>query len=186
MDDLKPERSLGEFFKDQEESIAGDFCEVVFQTYPQNAQNFLKNQRDNFRNPVGQTVRSSVAVIVQSLLRETAPEDFKPALENLVRIRSVQEFSPSRALAFIFELKQIIRRRKPESGSLEIYLKHAAVLDDRIDRLALSAFDIYMQCREKLFEIRKNELERRYFKLLHGNRENLQRKPESESHAENL
>ena len=33
-----------------------------------------------------------------------------------------------------------------------------APLESGVDRLALAAFDVYMQCREKIFEIRVREI----------------------------
>ena len=34
-----------------------------------------------------------------------------------------------------------------------------------LDELILSAFDIFMRCREKIYEIRSNEIKRRSYKL---------------------
>ncbi len=39
-------------------------------------------------------------------------------------------------------------------------------LNNDIDNLILSAFDIFMKCREKLYEIRSKEFIRRSYKLL--------------------
>jgi hypothetical protein len=34
-------------------------------------------------------------------------------------------------------------------------------LEDRIDEMALLAFDVFMRCREQLYEVRANEARRR-------------------------
>ena len=38
--------------------------------------------------------------------------------------------------------------------------------ENRIDHLSLLAFDLYVGCREKIYEIKANEVKRKYFKLL--------------------
>jgi hypothetical protein len=78
-------------------------------------------------------------------------ERIAPALDALIRIRAVQDLTASQAVGFVFLLKPILRELAPVDDSL----------NDRIDRLALMAFDKYMQCREQLADIRVNEGQRR-------------------------
>jgi hypothetical protein len=40
------------------------------------------------------------------------------------------------------------------------------LLEDRIDSLGLLAFDIFMRCREKLYDIKANEMRNMTFRLL--------------------
>ena len=40
------------------------------------------------------------------------------------------------------------------------------LLEDEIDGLGLLAFDIFMQCREKLYDIKANEMRHMTFRLL--------------------
>ena len=88
------------------------------------------------------------------------------ALDGIIRIRSVQDFTPSEAVAFIFQLKSAIRE------VVEAELRGAEKWDDlsdleaRIDRVALLAFEKYTQCREKLHEVRNNEIKSRAIRLL--------------------
>jgi hypothetical protein len=56
-------------------------------------------------------------------------------------------------VGFVFLLKPILRELAPEHDQ--------APLHDRIDRVALLAFDKYMQCREQLADIRVSEGRRR-------------------------
>jgi len=72
-----------------------------------------------------------------------------------VRIRAVQEFSPSAAVGFVYALRGILREELASAG-LDA-AGHAAV-ESGVDRLALAAFDAYMKCREKIFEIRVREI----------------------------
>ncbi len=49
--------------------------------------------------------------------------------------------------------------------SAEDYQKMAA-LEERIDRLALIAFDIYSRCREQIYDLRLKEIKARAFRIL--------------------
>jgi hypothetical protein len=43
-------------------------------------------------------------------------------------------------------------------------VKELLEFEDRVDALSLFAFDIYIQCREKIFELKANEEKERVFK----------------------
>ena len=76
------------------------------------------------------------------------------------KIRAVQEFSPSRAVGFVFCLKDAVRSVLGESLKDPAHASGLAELDGQIDRLALMAFDVYVQCRERFYELRVKELKR--------------------------
>jgi hypothetical protein len=89
-----------------------------------------------------------------------------PSVDNIVKIRAVQDFEPSQAVAIIFVLKHAVRSvLKAHVGDTE---KFRALLDfeSRIDRLGLATFDSYVQCREKIHEIRIKEIKNRSAMLL--------------------
>jgi len=85
----------------------------------------------------------------------------------MIRIRAVQDFKPSQAVGFVLRLKKIIREEL-EKNRQEIDTLHdeLEVLEERIEDTALQAFDIYTQCRQKLYEIRVNENNRQVARLL--------------------
>jgi hypothetical protein len=88
------------------------------------------------------------------------------ALDGMIRIRAVQDFTPSEAVGFVFQLKTVIRRvvhDAPEG------LDNPNLLGDvemRIDRVALLAFDKYMECREQLHKVKTDEIKSRTMRLL--------------------
>ncbi len=122
-------------------------------SYPPAVVPFLAGESDPFRNPVGHTVRQSLTTLFEQLLGEMDAECLGLALDSIVRLRAVQDLSPSHAVGFVFSLKPILRELAPEEDQI--------ALAGRIDRLALMAFDKYTQCREQLAEIRISEWRRR-------------------------
>ncbi|MGC8605690.1 MAG: RsbRD N-terminal domain-containing protein, partial [Desulfomonilaceae bacterium] len=75
--------------------------------------------------------------------------------------------SASDAVGFIFFLKKSIRESVHEEMSKDsILVGEVLAVESRVDSLALTAFDVYMKCREKLFEIRAMEIRNRTSRIL--------------------
>jgi hypothetical protein len=148
-------------------SILKKWFDAVADTYPENTSGFLKKQKAQFTNPVGYTLAEGLDGLFEALLRGIIPETVKTALDGIIRIRAIQEFSPSEAVAFIFRLKKITRQ---ELGAEVLILPgmtdELAAFDSAIDDLALFAFDIYMKCREKIYELKAKEATNMTFRLL--------------------
>jgi hypothetical protein len=155
------------------EAVLAKWFEVIAGTYPKQTSDFLAKQKDRFRNPIGYAIERSIGPVYDQIVSAMDDGELRAALDSVVRIRSVQEFAPSEAVAFVFQLKSVIRDvlgdrvhelerdldSRDEIGEL-------ADLDARIDRVALLAFDVYTGCREKLFEIRANEIRKQSNRLL--------------------
>jgi len=144
----------------------GKWFDVIIECYPPETALFFKNQKDRFANPVGSTIFQGIEKIFNELLYGENPDNISQFLDNIVRVRAVQDFTPSQAIAFIFLLKKVIREElRQEIEENKLYGELLA-FELKIDNLALSAFDIYMKCREKLNEIKANEVKNMTFRLL--------------------
>ena len=90
-------------------------------------------------------------------------ETVKQSLERFIKLRAVQDFTPSQSIGVIFLLKPIVRNLLlPQcSNDLQSYLE----LESRIDSLVLIAFDLYMQDRETVANIRIQEIKNQYAQL---------------------
>jgi hypothetical protein len=133
-------------------SIAERWFARTAESYPSLTAQFLVAEEDRFRNPVGHALRENLAVLAGQLLGEMDAEKIAAALDGVLRIRAVQDFTPSQAVGFVFLLKPIVGELAPA--------EEVSVLEARIDQLALAAFDKYMQCREQLGELRVSEAKR--------------------------
>lgn len=148
------------------EAVLAKWFGVIAKTYPKQTSEFLAKQKDRFRNPLGFAIERSLGPVYDQIATTMDDGELRSALDSVVRIRSVQEFKPSEALAFVQELKTVIRDvLGDETWELE-RSGDLSVLDSRIDRVALIAFDVYTECREKLFEIRTNEIRNQTNRLL--------------------
>jgi hypothetical protein len=127
---------------------------------------FLKKEKDPFSNPVAHQLSRGLKDLLAVLVEDQGMEEANAALDEVIRVLALQDMSPSRALAFIFSLKQVVREEL--AGELKDPTLAPALteLESRIDGLALLGFDNYTQRREKLCELKVNEVKARVSGLL--------------------
>jgi hypothetical protein len=131
------------------EIVAERWIERTLASYPAEVHSLLSGEQDPFRNPAGHAIKESLTTLARELLGEMNEKAIATALDALVRLRAVQDFRPSEALRFIFDLRDVVAE---VAGSLP------QVLERRIDELALIAFDQYMACRDQIAGLREKEL----------------------------
>ena len=148
-------------------TLLGKWFELLAGTYPLDTARMLQKETGQFANPVGHTFKVALGEILDEFLGENSAEAMAPLLDKVVRIRAVQDFSPSSSLAFIFGLKTLVREfLKDELASGDVGDDELSGFDEKVDGLALFAFDVYMRCRENLFEARIVEIKNRTQRLL--------------------
>jgi hypothetical protein len=78
----------------------------------------------------------------------------------------VQEFTPSKAVGFVFGLKAIIREELATEILQGDISEELAAFERRLDGMALICFDVYSECRQKISDIRVKELRNQSHRLL--------------------
>ncbi|MCU0573775.1 MAG: RsbRD N-terminal domain-containing protein [Syntrophobacteraceae bacterium] len=158
---------VSKLLKQEQDAILNQWFRMILETYnPETASRLLKG-KNQFSNPVGHTLRQGLEGVYGELAGELRPEKMRTYLDLIIRVRAVQEFSPAQAIAFVFLLKNIIREKsKKEAWTNLISQDDLLEFEQKIDELALLAFNVYSDCREKLYELRVNEVKNRSFRLL--------------------
>lgn len=142
------------------------WLDLTLETYPEDSRRFLKKRKDRFANPVGATLADEIEKLYDGFVEGADVEKISPILESIIRIRAIQDFTPSQAVAFIFLLKGIIKAELDQYIQDSLSPKQWFDFESRIDALALLAFDVYGKCREDLYHIRTNEVRNQYARLL--------------------
>ena len=137
------------------QAIAQAWLDVTLSTYPSQSIQFMLHETDGFRNPVGKTLKEGIPLLVDELFGGMDLTRVHRVLEGIVRIRAVQNFSAREAVGFVFLLKRVLHEKL--SAAAVICLE----LDGRVDEMALTAFDLYAQCRGQISDIQVNEARRR-------------------------
>ena len=158
---------LEDLLKQKASSVRKRWLDLIIDTYPADSQRFLREQKDRFANPVGTTLSRAIEALYHELLHGMNDEKVDASLDEIVRIRAIQDFSPAGAMGFIFLLKKVLR----EELDQEIRENAAAcgellALEARVDEMALRGFDLYMNCRQKVYEIRAKEAKNHVSRLL--------------------
>jgi hypothetical protein len=140
--------------KKHRDTVVARWIESVIAKYPDRTGEFLRSQTDPFSNPVAAGLDRGLNAIVDGLCQGTPPNDLRDALDEVIRIRAVQDFSAAEAVGFVFDLKSIVHDLVDQDADAGT----GSDLEDSIDQLALSAFDVYMGCREEMWAIRAREI----------------------------
>jgi hypothetical protein len=138
--------------KRKEEIVKKWFNSVVDSYHPKTAR-FLHQQKDPVSNPVGNTLREGLGSAFEELIHGMDQKKIHACLEPVVKILAIQCESPLQAVQFIFILKRILRQELQDKLSQKHDFSDYLELESKVDQLGLIAFDIYMQCREKLHAI---------------------------------
>ena len=144
--------------------IIRNWFEATIQTYAPDTAQFFKGQKDQFGNPVGSITSKGIAFLLDQLLDTWDPEAVKVYLDPIIRIRAIQDFSPSQATGFILLLKKILRENLANELQNDANALQLLEFETKIDRLCLLAFDLYMDCKEKIYELSANETRNRTFR----------------------
>ncbi|MEN2986349.1 MAG: RsbRD N-terminal domain-containing protein [Thermodesulfovibrionaceae bacterium] len=144
------------------DSIIDKCFDLTISTYPEQSRIFLRERKRQFTNPVGYTLYHGIERIIDKIIAQESLENFIPPLEEIIRVRAVQDFIPSEAVGFIFLIKEAIYSLIYKEA------KYNELMDllSRIDSLALLAFDIFMKYREKIYDMKARELRDRTWWIL--------------------
>jgi len=158
---LEGDVRLRELLESKKAAIVDRWCDLTLQVYPPESARLMRQEKDRFQNPVGRVTRESLECLFEGLLTGRPAEEMADALDGIVRIRAVQDLSPSAALAFLPLLRLAIREELGEDASGRVPAADHSALESGIDRLTLQAFDLFVVCREKIHELRIGEIKRR-------------------------
>ena len=151
---------LQNFLKQNRESILQKWLDQTINTYEPEMVRFLKREKNQFSNPVRNTIVTSLEKIFDGILNGIGVDEYH-GLEEMIKLRAVQEFSPSEALSFLFDLKKIIRKELINSDQKDEIITETCLFDEKFDTLFSLAFDVYSDCRMKIHEIKMAEIKSR-------------------------
>ncbi len=147
---------LAEAFRNYRDKIVNRWVEYTLETYK--SSEFFVKSKDEFANPTGMTIRNGLESLFDLLSKGAGPEEFKKPVERIMRLRAVQEFTPSQAVAPLNAVKHITRELLEKDKERSVFIKDLYDFEFAVDLAVLMAFDHYMESRERLYQVRMNEL----------------------------
>jgi hypothetical protein len=150
--------SLKNLLNKKKGALVAKWFDRVLDTYPLEVQGLFRQQGDRFANPVGSTILESLEGLFAELLGKGDFVRIRSLLDGILRIRAIQNFSPSQAVVFLPLLKGVLKGEIGEEVRQNRLLEEWLEVESRIDDFLLLAFDIYMECREKVHQLKTREL----------------------------
>ena len=149
---------LSEALQEKKKQILSMWIDRTLDSY--SSSDFFKHSRDQIANPIGANIRAGLTKTYEFLLLGAQTAEYTAALDQVIRMRAIQDFTPSLAVVPFLELKWVIRQvlTADKHTAHLVQNQDLAPLDCDIDRIALAAFDIYTKCREQLYQVRIQEL----------------------------
>ncbi len=135
---------------------------AIVESYPSLSGKHLLGNKNKFSNPVGYTIENSLPAVVDAVINKSLTEEAKKSLENIIKIRAVQDFEPARALSFVFELKAIIMSEIAEEADFKDFL----ALEKIFNLIFNFAINSYVNDKERIFEIKANEKLKTFEKMV--------------------
>lgn len=159
--------NLEKHLNDKQSKLVENWIASVIATYPANSVKFFKDTKDPFANPVGSTIKRSIDLLFTEVIKQKMdPAAVNEAMDPIIRLRAVQEFTPSKAVSFIFTIKHLLRKEFTKQLKDESVGRFLSDVESNVDEMILIAFDIYGKCREKIYLLRINQAKNSLKKLL--------------------
>lgn len=158
--------NLEKHLSQKKSSIADRWVQLIFDSFKPETSDFLKREKDRFNNPLGFRISRGIKGLCDVFLENEDSDKALACLDEVIGIRALQDFPPSQALAFVFLLKKVVREELAPELRDPALREEFLELESRIDGLALLGFDVYMKRRERLCDIKVEEMKKRVGGLL--------------------
>jgi hypothetical protein len=158
---------LSSLLEQKRKAILKRWYSFIIELYPPDVSSFLISEKDRFANPVGHTILTGIEILFDEVCHGTNHDRIISALDSIIRIRAVQDFTPSEALAFVGMLKDAVQEELNDSGfdlqSSSELREGFLQLQEKIDDLSSLAAEIYKKCRDDINRIKTREARSRKF-----------------------
>ena len=149
-----------ETLAEKKSKIVQLWIEGVLASYPADGASFFMKQKDRFANPLGFAARTGLTAVFDQLIGDRPGQEMPPELSQFIKLRSVQTFAPSAAVGFVFQLKTILVEQLGHATLQEAAAEWFSLMA-KIDALALKLFDLYMEDRELLCQVKVDEYKKK-------------------------
>ncbi len=128
---------------------------------PDPSSRLLANPQDRFLNPIRHAYEQALPAIYDELVGTMDRARMREALEEVMRVRALQDLSATDATSFMLLLKDVLRDAlHHESDIPTAWDTWRATVGQRVDDAMMVAFDVYVSCRDKIQELRAAEARR--------------------------
>ncbi len=159
--------NLNQLLTEKRSAILKAWYDAVLVTANGRAPDFLEKQRTLVVDATGYDLEEGMGGLFDALSQGVISDDVSRFLDSMIRIRAASDFTASQAVAFILEVKKVVRKELGHEVLNDLQLqKELSIWDSVVDDLALFAFNIYVRCREDVLEVRTDEEKKNILRIL--------------------
>lgn len=158
---------LEQILTEHQQALEDKWIDAIHNTYPLDTVGFMRRQKDQFQNPVGHRIATSAKALLDALIRPGLDSDEIAApLDDMVRIRAVQDFTPAKAIGVFYLLKSMVRGLFKDKLADPELVQDLMAFESKIDTLVLLSLEVYVKCKAQVYEMRIKEIKNQHHMLL--------------------
>ncbi|SHN51770.1 RsbRD N-terminal domain-containing protein [Desulfovibrio litoralis] len=159
--------SLKQLITEHKDKLLEDWTTLVYSGYAFDTAGFLRTKNDQFTNPVGWRTTHVGESLIKAITNEHVNiDELNHTLDEFIRVRAVQDFTPEQALAVLFLMKEcILKRFKSEIKNNNLWLELWDI-SSRLDGISLLSFSFYIKNREVMFNLKLEDYKRRHSQIM--------------------
>ncbi len=132
----------------------------LYEPYSPEAVSSFRRKVDPFENPIGSTFGRSASIIADGIASGMPPKAFRQTFDDMIRIRAVQGISPSEVMSFLFAVRKALSAVTAGRGDDYLSVSDLVEINEWIDGAIALCMDIYMECRENIFNLKVMEIKK--------------------------
>jgi len=154
------------YLKENSSEMIAKWQKAIIDTYPKDAGRFLSINKSQFGNPIGFSLQNDLPKIYNELIGDMNTDILNSSIEAIIKIRAVQDFTPTEASGFINLLKIIIISETKAMMTDKAFADSYFDFDNRITQIIGIAFEKYLEMKLKLSEIQIREVKSRNERMM--------------------
>ncbi len=144
---------LEKYFASKKVSICQRWLQLILQSQPAKDCVSVRRDKDRFNDPIGFTLERELPALYEKIVLLNDVEAAHKSLENVIKIRAVQDLTPAQVINFIFLLKETVISELMELNISPYTSREVINFNDAIEKCVLLAINIYFTCREDIHEL---------------------------------
>lgn len=156
------ESTIYQTLYEKRQQVLSQWQSAAFDAYGGNIALLRNKPEGRFSNPVVYLIEKATGEIFDLLIKPENDQILTVSVNEICHLMAIQGSKPSRAISFIFALKQIIREELKDENGANYWAAEMVEIDKIIDEIGLLAFDIYSDCRAEICDLKVSEIKRMY------------------------
>ncbi len=152
-----------EFIKENRSGLVDEWFKWLISHYPEPSRVYISKKEEAFTNPVGYSLYQNVGKILDGLsIGDAESKEFQESIKEIIKIRSIQGLE----LWLAVNIFEFLWREYLKDSDSSLNREDLLSSMDFYHRLLSICISKFVEIKETIAEIQKNEIRNRYGKIL--------------------